>query len=234
MRVLVVDDDPAILRMCANVLQKSGHDVVTCDGGATALQHALMRELDLALCDLNLPDMHGLDVIRAIKVQAPALPIIVMSALDATVWAPLSTEAGAAQFLQKPLRIDMLRTEVAMADAARANLTIAIVDGEEGHTRRIALAFQQQGCLVRTYEVPMQVCSSPDPPPTLVVVDGTLGGAEALVRWARVKGVAAVVVLPRDRAWAEEPFMRTGASLVLGRPVDANALMVQARFLVAR
>jgi len=150
MKILVVDDDPAILKMCSHVLEKQGHQVVPCDGGAQALQAALSMELDLALCDLNLPDMHGLDVIRAIKVQSPALPIIVMSAMDVSVWGPLSTEAGAANFLQKPLRLEMLRNEIAMADAARSRqLTVSLVDPDDDHRARVALAFQQAGAVLR-------------------------------------------------------------------------------------
>jgi DNA-binding response OmpR family regulator len=234
MRVLVVDDDPAILHMCAQVLRAQGHEVLTCDGGAVALQTALGRELDLALCDLNLPDMHGLDVIRAIKTQSPSLPIIVMSALDANVWQPLSTEAGAANFLQKPLRLELLRNEVMMAERARsvAPLIIALVDGDDEHRAQVARACVQEGALVRHHDVPMQAMSFEGPAPTILLVDGSLGGAEAAVRWAHVKGIVAVVMLPPKRQWAEEPFMRVGAALVLNKPIDPMVLLVHARFLL--
>lgn len=230
MRILVVDDDPDILRMCAKALTQQGHTVTECDSGNEALAAALTGNFDLALCDLSLPDIHGLEIIRAIKMQAPDLPVIVMSALDPREWRAKSSDAGADHFLAKPLRLDVLRHEVHMAGLGRTSLRVCVCDDDDGHRMRLVDAFARGGCTVRVVDAPMLMFGE-DPQPDLVVVDAHLPGAESVVRWAKASDVHCFALLSKDARIDDDKLMRMGASLVVPKPVDPEALLIQARFL---
>ena len=78
-RILVVDDDPALLRVLSVGLGARGHSVVTALNGADALTKAALSPLDVIVLDLNLPDMDGLEVCQAVRAMTN-VPIIVSSA----------------------------------------------------------------------------------------------------------------------------------------------------------
>lgn len=230
MKILVVDDDPDILRLCATALRQQGHEITECNSGNEALAKALVGDFDLALCDLSLPDIHGLEIVRAIKLQARDLPVIVMSALDPREWRSKSASAGADHFLAKPLRLDVLRHEVHMAQLGRASLRVCVCDEDDGHRMRLVDAFARGGCSVRVVEAPMMMFGE-DPLPDLVVLDASAPGAESVVKWAKASEVHCFVLLGKDARVDDDKLMRMGASLVVGKPVDPDALLTQARFL---
>jgi DNA-binding response OmpR family regulator len=232
-KVLVVDDEPAILKLISMTLRAEGHDVVACGTSAAALQATLREEFDLALCDLNLPDVHGLELVRALKMSAPQLPVIIVSALDPTPWAEAAREAGASHFLTKPLRLDTLRHEVAMVDRARALLYVVIADGDAMHATRLSHAFMGSGCHVTLAHSAAQIIGSLEPPraPHLVIVDSALEAAAEVVKGCSARGITCFVLADRSSRVADDPWLRAGASLVVPRPVDTDALLAQARFL---
>lgn len=234
MKILVVDDDPAILRMCLIVLRNEGHTCVACDSGAPALQASLRERFDLALVDLGLPDVHGIEVIRAAKLQNADMPVIVMSALDPRDWRERAIQAGASHYLRKPIHIDDLRNEVELVQSGRADLDIVVCDGDPLLGRRLALALETRGCRVR--EVPngraVAAMLGEHQTADIVVVDAGLADASAAIAACREKGVACFVAA--GSGVSDDPLLRAGASMILSKPVDVEALLLQARFLVAR
>lgn len=235
MKILVVDDDPAILRMCLIVLRGEGHECVACDSGAPALQAALREHFDLALCDLGLPDIHGLEVVRAIKLQNPNLPVIVMSAMDPKEWAERAMQAGASHYLPKPLRIDALRHEVELVQSGRAELDIVFADGDPLLARRLLLALQQAGCRVQQLPNGRAIASlvNSRQHADVVIVDAGLDDAFAAVEACGAHGVACFVAAGADDK-QDDPLLRAGAGMIISKPVDVDAVLLQARFLVAR
>ncbi len=233
MKILVVDDDPAILNLCATALRASGHQVVTCDSGGPALEAALRQSFDLALCDLNLPDVHGLEVVRAIKMQAPALAVIVMSALDPNEWASASSEAGAAHFLSKPLRLETLRHEVSMVEASRSGLAVVAVFADIHELRQVSEHFESGGGAVRRAKdaADALVFISEDVP-DLVIVDGGVADSGVVITVCGRRGIPCFVVA--DDAFDDDAALRSGASLVMRRPLRLEQLLLQAHFLTGR
>jgi len=227
MRILLVDDDPAIRKLCATALVRLGHEVVPCRNGREALGQ-LHTGFDLALCDIGLPDINGFDVIRAIKEHAPGLPVIVISALDQEEWGKKATEAGADHFMAKPLRLSALRNEVAMAARAQAHLMVCLQDPDADHRLALQAAFSRGGCHVRVVEVPADGAT-----PELLIVDANSPGVEAVVRWAGAHGIHCFVLVRSPRSY-DDRLLRMGASLILQKPVDPEALLLQAGFLSAR
>jgi DNA-binding response OmpR family regulator len=232
MKNLVVDDDPDILRLCARALEARGHAVVTCNSGGPALQAALREEFDLALCDLNLPDIHGLEVVRAIKMQAPQLAVIVMSALDPREWEQASADAGASHFLPKPLRLEALRFEVQMVEQSRAGLDVvaAFEDPHEAH--RVADHFRSAGSTVRLVADAADVLVEiGERQPRLVIIDGDLIDASVVITVCGRRQIPCFVLA--GPTFDEDAAMRAGASLVMQKPALPEPLLLQARFLAA-
>ena len=100
-RVLVVDDEPGIVRAVQTNLARHDFRVETASTGQDALNAYARLHPDLVLLDLGLPDMDGLDVIRAIR-QRASTPIVVLSAREAERDKVVALDLGADDYLTKP------------------------------------------------------------------------------------------------------------------------------------
>jgi two-component system KDP operon response regulator KdpE len=119
-RVLVVDDEPGIVRAVQTNLSRHDFRVETATTGCEALEAYDRARPDVVLLDLGLPDMDGLDVIRAIRRRASA-PIIVLSAREAEHDKVAALELGADDYLTKSFGVNelLVRVRVALRHAAR-------------------------------------------------------------------------------------------------------------------
>lgn len=233
LRVLVVDDDAEITRMLERMLSASGHAVTTRSRGSEALLAALHEDYDLLICDLMLPDLEGIEVVRAIKSQTPNLPVIVISALEQSEWEQACMDAGAACYLQKPVRLEALRREVELVEKARANLRVALIDPDPIHRTRVTRALSGLGCEVLAFgegREALEVLGGEGRLPSLLLVDASDPGAALALKLARTQQVASFA-FGSVSADEEERLMREGAALLLPKPVDCDALIIQARFL---
>ncbi len=107
MRVLVVDDEPQILRALRINLQARQFDVITAADGATALDAAKTHRPDLLILDLGLPDIDGVDVIRSLRAWTD-VPIIVLSGRAGSTDKIIALNAGADDYVTKPFNIEEL------------------------------------------------------------------------------------------------------------------------------
>jgi two-component system KDP operon response regulator KdpE len=113
-RVLVVDDEPGILRAVQTNLGRHDFRVDTASTGQDALSEYARLHPDLVLLDLGLPDMDGLDVIRAIR-QRASTPIVVLSARGAERDKVTALDIGADDYLTKPFGVNELLARVRLA-----------------------------------------------------------------------------------------------------------------------
>jgi two-component system, OmpR family, KDP operon response regulator KdpE len=100
-RVLVVDDDPQILRAVRTSLHAHGHEVLTAPNGETALDLLPDTEVDLIVLDLGLPGIEGHEVIRRVRAWSD-VPIIVLSVRESQRDKVVAFEAGADDYVTKP------------------------------------------------------------------------------------------------------------------------------------
>lgn len=107
MRVLVVDDEPQILRALRINLHARHFDVITAVDGATALDAAKNQKPDLLILDLGLPDADGVDVIRSLRSWTD-VPIIVLSGRVGSSDKITALNAGADDYVTKPFNIEEL------------------------------------------------------------------------------------------------------------------------------
>ena len=113
-RVLIVEDDPQLLRALAINLRARHYDVDTAPDGATALAAANRRPPDLVILDLGLPDMDGVQVIRGLRGWCSAT-IIVLSARETQTDKVSALDSGADDYMTKPFGMDELLARIRAA-----------------------------------------------------------------------------------------------------------------------
>ena len=106
--LLVVDDEPQIIRVVSGILQDEGFEVTTAPDGETALKLAAAEPPDLVLLDINLPGLDGLEVLSELKRRQPLLPVIMISAYGSVENAVKATRLGAYDFIEKPPNADKI------------------------------------------------------------------------------------------------------------------------------
>ncbi|WP_405946660.1 response regulator transcription factor [Streptomyces prunicolor] len=106
-RVLVVEDDPQLVRALVINMQARHYGVDAAPDGATALRLAAARQPDVVMLDLGLPDMDGVDVIKALRGWT-RVPILVLSARQASDEKVAALDAGADDYITKPFSMDEL------------------------------------------------------------------------------------------------------------------------------
>jgi two-component system KDP operon response regulator KdpE len=118
-RVLVVDDEPQILRALETTLRGAGYDVETAADGETALTRAAARPPEAVILDLVLPDRSGIEVCRELRTWLQA-PVLVLSAVGEERDKVEALDAGADDYVTKPFGIDELlaRLRAALRRAA--------------------------------------------------------------------------------------------------------------------
>ena len=108
LRVLVVDDDVDACANLQDILTEFGESVAIAHTGEAAVQLARDDEFDVALLDLRLPGMDGLQAFREIKEASPRTEVLILSAFASTAAADQALAAGARCVLHKPVNVDRL------------------------------------------------------------------------------------------------------------------------------
>jgi EAL domain-containing protein (putative c-di-GMP-specific phosphodiesterase class I) len=116
-RVLVVDDDPAMRRLCARTLGHEGWEVVVVDGGKAALDCVAGPDapFDCVVSDVNMPEMDGFALIAAIRRHDDDLPVLLMTGDPSLDGAVRAIDTGAVSYLSKPFDHETLAAAVARA-----------------------------------------------------------------------------------------------------------------------
>jgi two-component system, NtrC family, response regulator AtoC len=107
-RVLVVDDEPSILRTLRAFLESRGYAVRTAAGGVSAVELVQRRSFDLVLLDMMLPDQDGLETLKQIKALDDNPSVLIMTGFGSVKTAIEALKSGAEDFLQKPLSLETL------------------------------------------------------------------------------------------------------------------------------
>ena len=101
-RILVVDDEPSITTLLKYNLEKENFEVDVCFDGEEAIKKATTNQYDFMILDLMLPKVNGFDVMKQLRKEKVATPIIMLTAKDETVDKIIGLEIGADDYLTKP------------------------------------------------------------------------------------------------------------------------------------
>ena len=111
-RILVVDDEPSMRTLLSIVLRREGYDVLLAENGAAAIDALERERVDLLISDLKMPDVDGVDVLRAAKRIDKDILGIMITAFASTDTAVEAMRLGACDYLSKPFDVDLLRMKV--------------------------------------------------------------------------------------------------------------------------
>jgi two-component system response regulator MtrA len=113
--VLIADDDADILSLVRAVLERAGNEVISVGNGAQALASVTERKPDLAVLDISMPEVDGLEVLRRLRADSATstLPVVLLSARAQEADVKLGFELGASAYVKKPFSPRELADRVA-------------------------------------------------------------------------------------------------------------------------
>ena len=114
-RILVADDEPDIVLSVSERLRWLGHEVIPAGDGSAALAAVESHTIDLALVDISMPRLNGIEVLKRIKQRWPSLPVIILTAYGTIRLAVEAMKEGAVDFISKPFEPGQLDAVVAAA-----------------------------------------------------------------------------------------------------------------------
>jgi two-component system KDP operon response regulator KdpE len=135
-RILVIDDDPSLLRALGLGLRSGGHDVVTAANGDQGVAATARSSPDIVILDLGLPDVDGLEVCRRIR-QWSDVPIVVLSAIDSEERKIAALDGGANDYVTKPfgmgelearLRVALRKSSAAAGHSQPTSLSLGLLE----------------------------------------------------------------------------------------------------------
>ena len=112
-RILLIDDDPALLDVLVMAFEDAGHDVVSAGDGAAGLEWVDRILPDLVVSDVNMPRVDGFALCRRVRERYPELPVILLTSRDSEIDEALGLDWGADDYVTKPFS-----TRVLLARAA--------------------------------------------------------------------------------------------------------------------
>lgn len=131
MTILIADDDKNILTLLTTVLQLDGFEILAAKDGAEALDLYFDNHIDMLICDEMMPNLSGNELVKEIRRDDPSLPIIMVTAKDATSDKGESFDCGVDDYMVKPINCDELLMRVrALFRRARINTDKKIVVGD--------------------------------------------------------------------------------------------------------
>ncbi len=176
-RVLVVDDEQAIVELVSEYLRARGFDVVTAGDGDAALQAVRRDQPDVVLADLRLPNRGGMSLLEAIREQPRPVAVVVMTGFGTVETATQAMKLGASDYLLKPVRL--------------RDVHAALVHALDDMRRQQGSALRRAQCLL--YEKLLAI-GGPCQPEEL-----TDALARVLLQRAAARGV--VVLLDEEGQW---------------------------------
>lgn len=111
-QILILEDEQPLLQSLSIELSRGGHDCLLAEDGRTALQLVKKHSPDLAVLDVQLPDMSGLEVLRALRTELPEVPVVIITAFASVDTAVEAMKEGANDYLEKPLDLEELQMVV--------------------------------------------------------------------------------------------------------------------------
>ena len=131
-RLLVVDDDTVTCRLLADVFKRDGYTVIGETDPRRALARVADEPVELAILDVQMPEMDGLALLRGLLERLPGLPVVIMTAFGSIDTAVQAIASGAVDYLSKPMDVEEIRATVRKALGRSAEAQAALpVAGEE-------------------------------------------------------------------------------------------------------
>ncbi len=151
--ILVIDDDPGTCQTIGDVLELRGHAIQIATRGQSALETLTRRAVDLAILDIQLPDISGLELLQSLKRSSPATEVIIITGHASVPSAVQAINGTAFAYLTKPFEMDHLLATVDKA-LGKQRLERALRESEERyrlvaeHIQDAIFLLDLEGCVV--------------------------------------------------------------------------------------
>lgn len=176
-KILVIDDESGVRFFLKETLTREGYEVVTAESGEAALARIAEESFDLALIDLKLNGMGGMEVLSHLRQEAPQTAAIVLTAYASLETAVEALRQGANDYLFKPCKIEELRNSVRTALSST---------GETSHPpAKSSPPSSELPKQARTSSTPAAVTHPPDPTPTVEKSPNILRWGDLVVDFIR-------------------------------------------------
>jgi DNA-binding response OmpR family regulator len=113
-KIVIIEDEPDTVEMFAEMMHLSGYQVLKVYGGVEAVETIRTEQLDVVVLDMMMPDVSGMDVLRAMHAdpELADIPVVIVSAMSLPKDIRRGLDAGAAAYLTKPVSFQKLRETV--------------------------------------------------------------------------------------------------------------------------
>jgi DNA-binding NtrC family response regulator len=176
--LLIADDDPVARDLLAEVLTREGYRVQAASGGDECLRLAEAEPVDLALVDLRMPDVDGLQVLKRLASIQPGVPVLILTAFATIETAIEAIQAGAYDYLSKPFRMEEIKLVVRRTLEARRLVQENQQYRQELRDRyRVENLVGQSRQMVEIYKLVARVANRE----TTVLIQGETGTGKELV-----------------------------------------------------
>ena len=112
MRLLYVEDEPALLQVTAKRLKAEGYGVDTCANGTEALDYIALTDYDAVILDIMLPGRDGLSILREMRAQGNHTPVLLLTARDTVADRVAGLDTGADDYLVRPFSFEELSARI--------------------------------------------------------------------------------------------------------------------------
>jgi len=115
LKVLVVDDEPTVIRSCRRILTEDGYRVDATESGQEGLNRSLAQDFNLVMADLRMPDLDGMELVRSLRSRRPQTAVIIITGYGTVPSAVEATKLGVSDYIEKPFTPERVREAVAQA-----------------------------------------------------------------------------------------------------------------------
>jgi DNA-binding NtrC family response regulator len=229
MKILVVDDDPRIVKTTCDILKIKGHEPVAAYSGEEGVEKVRSDPPDCVLMDIKMPGINGVEALKQMKQIAPALPVVLVSAYATDDLLEEAKRVGAYAILSKPLNFPMILSFLSLL---RKEESILVVDDDPGFCKTLKDILTLRGFQVETESKPQSVMGHLDDNYKLAVVLldlklGEVNGVDVLKEiQAKYPGKPVVLVTGyrEEMANSIEKARKIGAYTCLYKPLEMDGL----------
>ncbi len=120
MKILILDDDKNFVKILMNELKEEGYEVRKCESSLEAIERLESEEYDVMLLDLNMPGLHGLEVLKKVRTLDLPVEVVILTGHGTIATAVEAMKLGAYDFLTKPFEMDVLKAVLEKAHEKKA------------------------------------------------------------------------------------------------------------------
>lgn len=218
-RVLVVDDDRAMVRSMCEVLRLSGWESEPAFSGEAAIDRIEETSFVAVLMDVKMGGMSGIEALRVIRARRPALPVILMTAFSTTSQLREAELGGVRRILQKPVSIPSLLQ--LLSSCVEARRSVLVVDDDPDFLRTISALLANAGYAVRgARTLDAALATLQQHPLAVVLLDlrlDDLTPSDVVAAIARAASGVAVVAFSGYPQLLDDPYLASPDVPVVGR-----------------